>query len=90
MTDPKKEITENETIEKETLDELAELDANLDEVRELLEDEDLEDEDLEDEEDEEYTIFSASKKKILLFAGIVLGLAAAAAAIAIVLSKKDK
>lgn len=77
----------DETIEKETLDELAELDADLDEVEELLEDEDWDDDDA---EEIPLCRTAGTKKKLLLFAGIVLGIAAAATAIAIALSKKNK
>ena len=86
MTDLEKEITETEATEKETLDELAELDADLDEVEELLEDEDWDD----DAEEIPLCRTAGTKKKLLLFAGIVLGIAAAATAIAIALSKKNK
>ena len=83
MTDLEKEINE-----KETLDELAELDATLDEAEEML----FDDEDWEDDDAEEIPLCRTAdtKKKILLFAGIVLALAAIAATLAVALSKKNK
>lgn len=87
MTDLEKEITETEATEKETLDELAELDADLDEVEDLLDDEDWDDDDA---EEIPLCRTADTKKKLLLFAGIVLGIAAIATATAIALSKKKK